>query len=246
VELSAGGATNPGPRASNQDTHLVDLDLGLVIVADGMGGHNAGEVASRMAVDVVADFIRATHRGGEITWPFPIDPTHSLAVNRIEVALKLANQKVHYAGERDPNRAGMGTTIVVALVEGEHITIGHVGDSRAYVLRDGSLQQLTQDHTWLNAISDGREEMRNHPLRHVLTNGIGMGTDLSPTVMEERLAAGERWLICTDGVHGYVDHDTLQRAVSGASAAGAAQEVVRRALDSGTTDNATAVVLNVD
>jgi protein phosphatase len=218
----------------------------LFVVADGMGGHNAGEVASRMAVDVVADFIRSTHRGGEITWPFPLNPAYSFDVNRIEVALKLANHRVHDAGERDPEHAGMGTTIVVALVDGDHITIGHVGDSRAYVLRDGSLRQMTQDHTWLNAIGDGREEMRNHPLRHVLTNGIGMGTDLSPTVLEERLAAGERWLICTDGVHGFVDRDLLQRVISGSSAAGAAQEVVRRALDAGTTDNATAVVLNVD
>jgi protein phosphatase len=153
---------------------------------------------------------------------------------------------VHDAGERDPEHAGMGTTIVVALVDGDHITIGHVGDSRAYVLRDGSLRQMTQDHTWLNAISNGREEMRNHPLRHVLTNGIGMGTDLSPTVLEERLAAGERWLICTDGVHGFVDRDALQRVISGSTASGAAEQVVQRALDAGTTDNATAVVLNVD
>ena len=224
----------------------MDLELGLLVVADGMGGHNAGEVASRMAVDVVVDFIRATQSAGEITWPFPINPANSIDVNRIEVALKLANHRVHDAGEREPEHAGMGTTIVVALVDGDHITIGHVGDSRAYVLREGSLRQLTQDHTWLNAISDGREEMRNHPLRHVLTNGIGMGTDLSPSVMEERLTTGERWLICTDGVHGFLDRDALQRVISGASAAGAAQEVVRCALDAGTTDNATAVVLNVD
>jgi protein phosphatase len=246
VQVSAAGATNAGPRPSNQDTHLVDVDLGLFVVADGMGGHNAGEVASRMAVDVVVDFIRSTQRGGDITWPFPMNPACSFDANRIDVALKLANHRVHDAGERDPEHAGMGTTIVVALVDGDHITIGHVGDSRAYVLRDGSLRQMTQDHTWLNAISNGREEMRNHPLRHVLTNGIGMGTDLSPTVLEERLAAGERWLICTDGVHGFVDRDALQRVISGSTASGAAEQVVQRALDAGTTDNATAVVLNVD
>jgi protein phosphatase len=246
VRLSAGAATDRGPRQSNQDTHLVDLDVGLLVVADGMGGHNAGEVASRMAVDAVADFVRATHKGAEITWPFPLNPAHSIAVNRIEVALRLANARVHRAGEQDADRAGMGTTIVAALVDADHIVIGHVGDSRAYVLRNGVLQQMTQDHTWLNAISEGREEVHNHPLRHVLTNGIGMGADLSPTIVEQPITAGERWLICTDGVHGYLDKGALQRLMIGASAEAAAKEAVRRALDAGTTDNATAVVLNVD
>jgi protein phosphatase len=246
VRLSAGGATNPGPRESNQDSHLIDLEHGLVIVADGMGGHNAGEIASRMAVDAVADFIHATHKGTEITWPFPINPGNSLAMNRIEAALKVANRRVHDAGERDADRAGMGTTIVVALVDGDTIVIGHVGDSRAYVMRGGTLQQLTQDHTWLNAISEGREDHRNHPLRHVLTNGIGMGTELSPSLMEQPLTAGDRWLICTDGVHGYIDRESLQRVMSQSSPVDAAQAVVRRALEAGTTDNATAVVLNVD
>ena len=223
----------------------MDLGLGLIVVADGMGGHNAGEVASRMAVDVVIDFVRSTRGGGEITWPFPIDPSHSLAMNRVEIALRLANQRVHSAGERDPGRSGMGTTIVTALVEDDHIVIGHAGDSRAYVWRQGHLQQITQDHTWLNAIGESELHTSNHPLRHVLTNGIGMGDELTPTVIEESLAAGDRWLICSDGVHGYVDLETLTQAMQLTSPEAAAQEVVRCALAAGTTDNATAVVLNV-
>ena len=246
MRLSAGGATDAGPRPSNQDAHFVDLGLGLLVVADGMGGHNAGDVASRMAIDAVVDFIRATHDGGEITWPFPFNPAHSMSVNRVEAALRVANRRVHDAGERDPARAGMGTTIVAALVDGDHIVIGHVGDSRAYVLRHGELQQMTEDHTWLNAIGNGHAAMRDHPLRHVLTNGIGMGADLSPSVAEQGLAAGERWLICTDGVHGCLSHDALRGVVEMASAEMAAREAVRRAVDAGTTDNATAVVLNVD
>jgi protein phosphatase len=225
---------------------FVDLDLGLLVVADGMGGHNAGEVASRMAVDAVVDFIRATQKGGEITWPFPLNPAQSMSVNRVEVALRVANQRVHAAGERDPERAGMGTTIVAVLVEDDHIVIGHVGDSRAYVFRRGELRQITEDHTWLNAIGNGHPEVQDHPLRHVLTNGIGMGADLTPSVAEERLSAGERWLMCTDGVHGYLDREALCSVMTLASAEAAASEAVRRAVSAGTTDNATAVVLNVD
>jgi protein phosphatase len=141
----------------------------------------------------------------------------------------------------------MGTTIVAVLVdEHDHIVIGHVGDSRAYVLRQGALQQMTRDHTWLNAIGNGHPAIQDHPLRHVLTNGIGMGADLSPTVAEQCLSAGERWLICTDGVHGYLSLDALRAVVEMASPEAAAREAVRRAVDAGTTDNATAVVLNVD
>ena len=246
VRLTAGGATDAGPRPSNQDAHFVDLDIGLLVVADGMGGHNAGEVASQMAVDAVVHFIRATHNGGEITWPFPLNPAQSMSMNRVEAALRIANQRVHNAGERDAKRAGMGTTIVAALVEGDRIVIGHVGDSRAYVLRDGDLQQITEDHTWLNAIGNSAAVAHDHPLRHVLTNGIGMGADLSPSVAEQRLLSGERWLICTDGVHGYLDHDALRRAMAGTSAEAVAHAVVQGAIAAGTTDNATAVVLNVD
>jgi PPM family protein phosphatase len=246
VRLSAAGATDPGPRPSNQDAHFVDLDLGLVVVADGMGGHNAGEVASRLAVEAVVEFMRATRDGSEITWPFPFNPAQSMACNRMAAALRAANHRVHAAGERDPARAGMGTTIVAVLIDGDQLVIGHVGDSRAYVWRGGELRQLTEDHTWLNAIGQTEEALAHHPLRHVLTNGIGMGADLTPTLTQDRLRPGDRWLVCTDGVHGQLDHASLAVVLGGGTAEAAAQTAIRRALDAGTTDNATAVVLNVD
>jgi serine/threonine protein phosphatase PrpC len=247
VRLTAGGATDAGPRPGNQDSHFIDLDLGLFIVADGMGGHNAGDVASHMAVGAVVDFIRATHRGGDITWPFPMNRGLSVPSNRVDVALRIANQRVHDAGETDAERAGMGTTIVVLLVEGGRIVVGHVGDSRAYLWRKGVLQQMTEDHTWLNAIEDaGDEDLQNHPLRHVLTHGIGMGPDLSPSLFETALEAGDRWLLCSDGVHGVLDHGTLQGTLDAPDPQQAAADVVKRSLAAGTTDNATAIVLNVE
>ena len=244
MRLLAAGATERGPRAVNQDAFFIDVDLGLLVVADGMGGHNAGEVASQMAVDAVVDFIRATRDGREITWPFPFDPNRSRLFNRMDAALRLANRAVHDAGERTRAHAGMGTTIVAILIDGARLVLGHVGDSRAYVQRAGRLHQMTADHTLLNAL--GGPQNLDQAMRHVLTNGIGMGTDLAPSLAEEPLAAGESWLLCTDGVHGYLDAGSIHAALNAASALEAAETVVHRALEAGTADNATAVVLRVE
>jgi len=247
VQLTAAGCSDPGPRSQNQDSYFVDLDLRLLVVADGMGGHNAGEVASRMAVDAVVDFIRATKDSRELTWPFPFDPTRSLASNRLSVALQIANRKVHDAGVRDPERAGMGTTIVATLVDGDDIVLAHVGDTRAYCVRGNRLQQMTEDDTWLNAMlgAGAAAGAIDHPMRHILTSGIGMKPDLTPTLCEQRLHAGEHWLICTDGVHGHVAPSALRDALTSEPADQAAREIIQHAVKAGTTDNATAVVLNV-
>jgi serine/threonine protein phosphatase PrpC len=248
MRLTAAGCTEAGPRPLNQDAYFVDLTLGLLIVADGMGGHKAGEVASRMAIEAVVEFIRETGESGELTWPFAFDPARSMAVNRLTVALRIANARVHSAGARDNNQAGMGTTIVAGLVDGARLTIGHVGDSRAYRLRGRRLQQMTQDDTWANALraAGANGSIAEHPMRHVLTNGIGMRADLTLAVAEEPLVLGEHWLICTDGVHSYLDQGALDRSFDAASAEAAAQLAVQSALLAGTSDNATAVVLCVN
>jgi protein phosphatase len=196
-----------------------------------------------MAVDAVVDFVRATRDGREITWPFPFNPRRSRAFNRMDAALRLANRAVHDAGERTRAHAGMGTTIVATLIEERCLVLGHVGDSRAYVLREGRLQQMTADHTLVNAL--GGHARLDHSMRHVLTNGIGMGTELAPALAEEALTVGERWLLCTDGVHGYLDRSGLEAALLARSPQDAAEDAVRRAIDAGTADNATAVVLSV-
>ena len=247
MHLTAAARSEPGPRPANQDAHFVDLSLGLFIVADGMGGHNAGEVASRLAVEAVVDFIRKTHDVVDHTWPFPFDPSQSVAANRVAVALRIANRLVHEQGSKVPGQAGMGTTIVAVLVEGDRIVVGHVGDSRAYCLRAGELRQMTEDDTWLNVMlgAGAAASASDHPMRHVLTSGIGMRVDVEPSLIEEDLHRGEHWLICTDGVHGTLDEQALQRALNTSSAEGAANAAVESALAAGTSDNATAVVLCV-
>jgi serine/threonine protein phosphatase PrpC len=220
----------------------------LFLVADGMGGHNAGEVASRMAVDAVVNFIRETHDGGEQTWPFAFDPKRSMLANRLAVALRIANCRVHQAGSGNLNLEGMGTTIVAALAEGERIVIAHVGDSRAYRLRDGQLLQMTEDDTWLTVLqrAGATSGATSHPMRHVLTNGIGMRADLTLSLAEEPLLGGDRWLISSDGVHSFLTGRALSQLVSRPCAETAAQRCVKSAIAAGSSDNATAVVVQAD
>ena len=246
--MRAGGCSQIGPRPSNQDSYFVGSDLGLFLVADGMGGHNAGEVASKMAVEAIVGFIRETHEAGDLTWPFGLDPKRSMLANRMAVALRIANSRVHQAGMRESDCSGMGTTIVAALVEGERIVIAHVGDSRAYRLREGQLLQMTEDDTWLSVLqaAGATTGATSHPMRHVLTNGIGMRADLTLSLTEEPVVRGDRWLICSDGVHSFLTPRAMSQFVGLPSAEAAANRNVESAIAAGGSDNATAVVVQID
>src|SRR4051812_46922856 len=150
--LTAHGVSHRGRvRSTNEDAWLSALDLGLFVVADGMGGQNAGEVASSMAVDTIRSFVDRTSRGGDVTWPFGVDPRLSPAANRVLTALKLANRRVFESGE-DIERRGMGTTVVAALIEQQRLIYASVGDSRIYSSRSGELRQLTADDSWVSQL----------------------------------------------------------------------------------------------
>jgi protein phosphatase len=224
---------------------FLDPELGLFSVADGMGGHRGGEVASRLASETLAQFIKATSSGTEMTWPFPFDPRQSPGANRLSAGMRLSNRRVFDAGRTDPQLAGMGTTLVAVLVSRSHLVIGHVGDSRAYRLRANRLEQLTIDHTWVAAVlgAGGETRKEDHPMRHVLTNGIGMREDVIPVITELSQEAGDTWLLCSDGVHGFLNDDAIAEALSAATPDAAADRIVRGAVNGGGTDNATAVVL---
>ncbi|MGQ0736014.1 MAG: PP2C family protein-serine/threonine phosphatase [Acidobacteriota bacterium] len=247
MHVTAGAHTERGPRKTNQDAHCIDLDHGLFLVADGMGGHNAGDVASRLAVDAVVEFIQATSASKELTWPFAYDPARSRAANRLIVAFRLANRRVFEAASKIPEQAGMGTTIVAGLVDAGRLALGHVGDSRAYCLHADGLKQMTQDDTWINALvaAGAKAGAADHPMRHVLTRGIGMRSDIQPSVNEVALQNGNHWLFCTDGVHGHVGEGVIAAALVEPTPEAAAQRVVAAATAAGTLDNATALAIFV-
>ena len=249
MELSVGSRTEVGPRKMNQDHVGSWPELGLYVVADGMGGHNAGEVASHLAVETIYGFIAESARTADITWPFGLELKNSIDVNRLITAVRLANRKIYSEGASAPELSGMGTTVVAALVAGDKVALVSVGDSRIYRLRDGSLEQLTSDDTWLASVLGAKEAEDadpGHPLRHVLTSVVGTKDDLNPESREEQLQRGDRLLLCTDGIHGRLDSAALTSVLgSAATASDGAARLVHEAITRGTTDNATALVITV-
>jgi serine/threonine protein phosphatase PrpC len=145
VLLSAHGATHPGRRASNEDALLVDAGLGLFLVADGMGGHKAGEVAARLTIETIHEFIAHSGDARDLTWPYGVRPELSVDGNRLRTAVRLANTRVLDVSEDRAEYAGMGTTVVAALAREHRLTFVGVGDSRVYLWRRGALAQLTED-----------------------------------------------------------------------------------------------------
>jgi protein phosphatase len=234
----------------NQDWVEWDVDLGLFLVADGMGGHNAGEVASRLATEAIRQFVRDTRDGADQTWPFPYEPNVSMETNRLVTAVRLANRRVYDGGCSNAAMEGMGTTIVAILVNGDRAVLVGVGDSRIYRYRDHRLEQMTNDDTWLSAVvgvSDDDRSLSNHPLKHVLTSVVGTREDLHPSAREERLEAGDRFVLCTDGVHGRLDAAAIADVMGrGGTPEQVASALVSEALARRTSDNATALVIAVE
>ncbi len=251
--LTAHGVTHPGRvRSMNEDAWLSQIDLGLFVVADGMGGHNAGEVASSLAVDAIRLFVERTSQGDDLTWPFGVDPHLSFGANRVLTAMKLANQRVFKSSESLDERAGMGTTAVTALVESGRLIYAGVGDSRIYSWSEGRLLQLTADDSWVSDVVAQQTgvnpaSLRHHPMRNVLTNAIGTRETLELTVYERALANGDVLLLCTDGLHTAVADAEVETILgSGAGVEVMAERLVAAALQGTASDNITALVLRYE
>ena len=253
LKLVAHGVTHAGRvRKNNEDALSFDANLGLFLVADGMGGHNAGEVASALAVEAIQGFLIRSKPGDDFTWPYGIDPTLSFLGNRLSTAIKLANRRVFKAGESHDSYTGLGTTVVAMVVEDDQCAFSGVGDSRIYVWADGRLEQLTRDDSWVATVlarepSMDEAALASHPMRHVLTNVIGAREPIEMDVHERALRGGERFLLCSDGLHGVLDDGQLERVLSSDAAPSAmADDLIRQALDRNVSDNVTALVIACD
>jgi protein phosphatase len=251
--LTAFGVTHPGKvRPGNEDALFWDVEAGLFLVADGMGGHQAGEVASHMAIEAVRSFLESTRDDRDLTWPYGFNPALSFNGNRLVTAVRLANRRVFQAGEEQPDYSGMGTTIVAAFIEGRRLSFCGVGDSRLYLCAAQRLDQLTHDDSWVATVlahEPGVDEasLAHHPMRHVLTNVVGARDDTEVEVVERDLHDGDTLLLCTDGLHGMLDDGRLREVLS---QPGPVEQVAERlivaALEKTASDNITALVVRCE
>lgn len=246
--IEAFGLTHIGNvRTSNEDAMIWDEAIGFAAVADGMGGREAGEVASRLALEALHHFLGKSATTTDFTWPFGINPAKSLTANRLMTALKIANRRVFKRSEEAPDYVGMGTTIVAVVVEDDRVTFASVGDSRIYMLSDGTARQLTVDDSWLVLLSKEpgitAEALSTHPMRNVLTNVLGAKPDIDVEV-QETVFRGETLLLSSDGLHNSVPPQFMASAVAARpELRGAAEELVRAALERDGKDNITALLV---
>ena len=245
MPLRAYGLTDQGRvRPTNEDCFAIHEELGLCVVADGMGGHNAGEVAARLAVDAVVEFVRHPDE----TYPFGFDPSLSVDGNILRTAIHLASVQIREAAISSHDCAGMGTTIVAARLRDGRLSVAHVGDSRLYLVAGGRLRQLTQDDSWLVSMlahDPGVDPLllEHHPMRNALTNVVGSRSRTEVHVAEEALAGGEVVLLSTDGVHGVLDERRIERMLlEDEDPRAIAGGVIKAALARGSRDNCTAIV----
>jgi serine/threonine protein phosphatase PrpC len=250
--IDAFGVSDIGPvRENNEDCLGWDLGLKLFVVADGMGGEAAGEVASSIALDTIVEFVQQTEAGDDFTWPFGLDPTLSDGANRLRTALLLANHRILSLAGTTDEYLGMGTTAVCALLNGARLTIAHVGDSRLYLFANGTLTLMTEDDSLAVPIaaSDGGDQVHQAAVaagysRHVLTNVLGARPDTEIHIAELELADGTLILLCSDGLHGAVA-DTTLRDVLGRDddLQNLSRALIATALEQGTRDNVTALLI---
>lgn len=249
--IEAFGLTDVGrKRKHNEDAFALDLNDGIFIVADGMGGHAAGEVAARITVETIGEFIAATRQKEEATWPFKYNHSLRFNSNRLAIAIEKANERVMAAVAAQPWLKGMGTTVVTGLLNEKVLSLAHVGDSRAYMFRDGKLQRLTDDHSWVHEqVVAGiltEEEAKSHPLKNVVTRALGGGPSVSPDLQEISFSARDRFLFCSDGLTTMLsDEEIEQMMADNEDPQQLCRALVDMANEKGGVDNITVVVARV-
>jgi len=254
MKLIAGGKTDRGlKRSHNEDSLSVCPDLSIFIVADGMGGHNAGEVASRSAITSILDFLRQCEQDSDATWPFGLDTGRPLLENKLLTAIRLANRAVCGLSLERREYAGMGTTIVALLADTAErkAALAHVGDSRCYLLREGQILQITQDHSWVSEQVQKKilspEEARNHRWKNVITRALGNKMDVEIDVQMVDLRPGDTFLLCSDGLSGMVEDAAILEIVQqSADLDDACERLIEAANDHGGHDNISVILQRIE
>ena len=251
MQLEAVARTDPGPvRDRNEDSFLVDVESGLFLLADGMGGHASGEVASAIAVEAVRDILLESEDPEETRLELRSADSEEEIRERLRYSMNQASLRIRKAARDNPVHMGMGTTLVVLLIEDGVAHVGHVGDSRIYLFRANKLHRLTRDHTVVQQEVDaGRltpELARIVPHKNILTQSIGYHGPVEPDTSTRPVEPGDLFVLCSDGLTDPLDDDQLAQLCRNARPEDLADVLVQNALQAGGDDNVTVVVVHVE
>ena len=245
----AAGQSDVGlQREHNEDSFVVLKEYDLYVVADGMGGHRAGDVASKLATDTISEFFKST-ANDDVTWPFHFDTNLSEEENRLLTGIRVANRQIFERSTRSREYHGMGTTVVGAMFSPrkKRMYIGHVGDSRCYRVREGAIQLLTRDHSLINdyllAMPDLTEEQRSELPKNVITRALGMQDQVVVDIQHDDPRPGDVYVLCSDGLSGMVPDEEIQRVVNTSNdIREACATLIAKANEHGGPDNITVVL----
>jgi PPM family protein phosphatase len=249
----AAGLSDVGlQREHNEDSFIVLKEYDLYVVADGMGGHRAGDVASKLATETISEFFRST-ANDDVTWPFHFDTNLSEEENRLLTGIRVANRQIFERSTRSREYHGMGTTVVGAMFSPrkKRMYIGHVGDSRCYRVRGGAIQLLTRDHSLINdyllAMPDLTEEQRSELPKNVITRALGMQDQVVVDLQHDEPTIGDVYILCSDGLSGMVADEEIQKIITTApDIRDACKKLIQKANESGGEDNATVVLIKIE
>ena len=248
LRIEVAGQTDVGrKRNHNEDNFAIMPEFGLYVVADGMGGHASGEIASKMAIDTLQEFFASTAEDPERTWPYRMDRGKGYEENRLITGVKLCNLRIFEQAQRNARQRGMGTTLVALFAVEDGVYVAHVGDSRVYRVRSGAIEQLTEDHSLLNDYKKMKrlteEEIRNFPHKNVIVRALGMKDTVKVDTRLEDPRVGDLMLLCTDGLCGPVSDDQILEIIQTTpDLAAAASRLVAAANERGGPDNITCVI----
>ncbi len=250
MKIEAYGLSDVGrKRTRNEDSFLVSEELGLFVVADGMGGHSGGEYASRLAVVTIEEVLSSMIGDPEATVISGVNSDEDEYGDRLKYAIRMASQKIFDQALYDPELKGMGTTITAVVSQGETAYVANVGDSRVYMVSDGQIKQLTNDHSLVSEqIRAGlitEADAKKHKLKNIITRSVGYQEDVEIDVIKVTVKLGDKFVLCSDGLTNMVENPDILRLVSSNDIQTSCRELINMANKNGGDDNVTAIICHV-
>ena len=248
MRITSCGMTDVGvKRTRNEDTFLINENLKLFICCDGMGGHVGGEYASAIAVNTIEEVLAGVQREDAVV---STDDSIDLSGESLRYAVRLAGRRIYEKAIEEPEYRGMGTTCLVLMLDNSNAYLAHVGDSRGYRLREGTIEQLTEDHSLVNErIRAGLltvEEAKTHRLKNIITRSLGYMEDVEVDVSVHPIHTSDRFVLCSDGLSNLVDDDEIGELVAAHCPQESARRLISLACDRGGDDNITVVIVSIN